>query len=225
MPLEKQVSESTLCGALLALSGGCMDAYSYLCRGHVFANAQTGNMLLLGVNLANRAYGEAMKYFWPVLAFAAGIVLSDLMRYRNECLRRLHWLQAVVAAEAVLLLFVCFMPQSCNDLANALTSLVCGIQVETFRSIRGNSIATTMCIGNLRSGISFLDEYLHTRDRQYLTKALLYFKIILFFVIGATAESFLIRQFQEPALLLSVVLLSAVLLLMHFGFSDRTAAA
>lgn len=42
-----QISESIRLGALLAISGGMMDAYSYIMRGHVFANAQTGNMLLL----------------------------------------------------------------------------------------------------------------------------------------------------------------------------------
>ncbi|MBF4808334.1 MAG: DUF1275 domain-containing protein, partial [Lancefieldella rimae] len=38
-----QMSDSVEVAALLALSGGVMDAYSYLVRDHVFANAQTGN--------------------------------------------------------------------------------------------------------------------------------------------------------------------------------------
>ena len=46
------VAESLQLGIILALSGGFMDAYSYVCRGQVFANAQTGNILLLGVNLS-----------------------------------------------------------------------------------------------------------------------------------------------------------------------------
>ena len=214
MTLENHISNSVFYGILLALSGGSMDAYSYLCRGHVFANAQTGNMLLFGVNLANGSWNDALKYLWPVLAFAVGIILSDLIKYGNDRMRKLHWVQAVVGLEALLLFLVCFMPQSFNALANALTSLVCGIQVESFRVIRGNSIATTMCIGNLRSGISLLDEYLHTRETRHLTNALLYFEIILFFVVGATLESFLIRRFHETALLFSVLLLAAVLILL-----------
>lgn len=220
MLLEKQVSDSTLCGALLTLSGGAMDAYSYLCRGHVFANAQTGNMLLFGVNLANRAWGDALKYFCPVLAFAVGIVLSDLARYLIGRRTKLHWLHIAVALQALILFCVCFMPQSMNNLANALTSLACGIQLESFRTIQGNAIATTMCIGNLRSGISFMDEYLHTQEKHYLTKSLLYFKIILFFVVGATVESFLITLFGELALLSSVALLVFVLSMMIFRFSN-----
>ena len=35
----KQISESIELGALLAISGGMMDAYSYIERGEVFANA------------------------------------------------------------------------------------------------------------------------------------------------------------------------------------------
>ena len=46
MSKAKQTSESIELGILLALSGGIMDAYSYMARGKVFANAQTGNMLL-----------------------------------------------------------------------------------------------------------------------------------------------------------------------------------
>ena len=48
MNKKVQISESIELGILLALSGGFMDAYSYIGRGEVFANAQTGNMLLLG---------------------------------------------------------------------------------------------------------------------------------------------------------------------------------
>ena len=51
-----QMSETLRLGIILALSGGFMDAYSYLERGNVFANAQTGNLLLFGVNLAEGNY-------------------------------------------------------------------------------------------------------------------------------------------------------------------------
>ena len=34
---------------LFAVVGGYLDAYSYLAHGHVFANAQTGNVVFLAV--------------------------------------------------------------------------------------------------------------------------------------------------------------------------------
>ena len=52
------VEESFFVGALLALSGGLVDVYTYLIRGGVFAFAQTGNLVLLGIRLARGQLGE-----------------------------------------------------------------------------------------------------------------------------------------------------------------------
>ncbi len=38
---------------VLSVLGGFLDMYTYLCRGKVFINAITGNMVLFGLNLAN----------------------------------------------------------------------------------------------------------------------------------------------------------------------------
>ena len=145
--MKYQISDSIPCGIILAISGGCMDAYSYLFRGHVFANAQTGNLLLFGVHLAGRDFVTASRYMWPILSFAAGIILSDMIN-AGKHYKRIHWRQLTVLIEALILAAVAFLPESANAVANAMTSFACGIQVESFRSIRGNSIATTMCIGN-----------------------------------------------------------------------------
>ena len=42
---KKQMSESFLTAAFLSVSGGLQDMYTYISRGHVFANAQTGNIV------------------------------------------------------------------------------------------------------------------------------------------------------------------------------------
>ncbi len=46
-----QMSESFRTAVFLSLSGGLQDAYTYLFRGKVFANAQTGNIVLLSANI------------------------------------------------------------------------------------------------------------------------------------------------------------------------------
>ena len=53
-----QMSESFLTAVFLSLSGGLQDAYTYLFRGKVFANAQTGNIVLLSAALLRAAAGE-----------------------------------------------------------------------------------------------------------------------------------------------------------------------
>ena len=61
MKKAMQMSESIELAIFLALSGGLMDAYSYLLRGQVFANAQTGNMLLLGVYASQGNWAMCLK--------------------------------------------------------------------------------------------------------------------------------------------------------------------
>ncbi|MFP3616894.1 DUF1275 family protein, partial [Paraburkholderia sp. SIMBA_050] len=43
-------SRNLTVAALLTLSGGYLDAYTYVGHGHVFANTMTGNVALLGIN-------------------------------------------------------------------------------------------------------------------------------------------------------------------------------
>ena len=45
------MSDSLIIMILLNLSGGTQDACSYFLRDHVFANAQTGNIVLMGCYL------------------------------------------------------------------------------------------------------------------------------------------------------------------------------
>ena len=203
----KQMSESVWLGMVLALSGGFMDAYSYLCRDEVFANAQTGNILLFGVNVVNQNFGVALHYLCPVLAFTVGIILSDVVRHKISQGNILHWRQIAVLVEAMIFFGVSFIPAGFSLIANSLISLACGIQVESFRTIHGNGIATTMCIGNLRSGTQNLCNYFATKEKKYIRKCGLYYGIILFFAIGAIIGSLVIQILQERAILVCSILL------------------
>lgn len=220
MRATKQMSESLELGILLALSGGFMDAYSYVCRDQVFANAQTGNMLLFGIHLSEHNWGTALHYLLPVLAFAAGIALAEALRIIFHELSPFHWRQLSVLLEAVILLAVGFIPLTSNPLANSLTSLACGIQVESFRKIRGNGIATTMCIGNLRSGTQHMCDYIHQKKKESLEKGLLYYGIILCFIIGAVIGNFFVDRIHEKAIFVCSVLLGLTFLLMFIDRED-----
>lgn len=216
MKQTKQMSESIRLGMLLAVSGGFMDAYSYLVRDHVFANAQTGNILLFGVNLAEGNFQTAMRYFFSVFAFAAGIALAELVRAGKR--RRIHWRQTAVCIEAAILAAVAFFPLSMNLLANSLTSFACGIQVESFRKIRGNSMATTMCIGNMRSGTQNLCQYFRSKETGFLWDSLLYYGIIVCFVIGAVIGNSTIQLLQEKAILCCSAMLFFSFIMMFIDY-------
>lgn len=216
MKRAEQTSESLELGALLAFSGGLMDAYSYIERGGVFANAQTGNILLLGISLSEGKLLQAAHYLFPVLAFTLGIALADLVRMRE--MHRFHWRQASVFLEALILVCVSLIPLSFNLLANSLTSFACGIQVQSFRKIHGRGVATTMCIGNLRSAVQNVCSFFRTGERDALSDGCLYFGVILCFVLGAVFGNLCIRLMGQTSILVSAVLLLAAFFIM---FIDR----
>ena len=219
----KQISESIELGALLAISGGMMDAYSYIERGEVFANAQTGNMLLFGVNLSVGNFHKAIYYSCPIIAFTIGIMLADVVRMKTT--KKLHWRQWSVLFEAIILIGVSFVPLSLNLLANSLTSLACGIQVESFRKIRGKGIATTMCIGILRSSTQNLCNFIRKKDKEDFKKAVLYYGIIVCFVTGAVIGNFFIHMFHERAILCCSVILFFAFFLMFIDYEKDDARA
>ena len=211
---EGQMSETMLSGALLAVTGGYLDVYTYLARGHVFANAQTGNMVLFGVNLARGNWSRAAAYLLPILAFVLGILLAAAVRERSAE-KLLHWRQITVAVEILVLLAAGFIPAGGPDLpANTIVSFVCSVQVQSFRKIGGVPLATTMCTGNLRSAAECLYSCFRTKEREMGKKGLRYLCIILFFILGAVIGSVLTALFSVRAVLFSCIPLLAVFLLM-----------
>lgn len=209
-----QISESRRLAVLLAVSGGLMDAYTYIFRGGVFANAQTGNMLLFGVSLSEGNFAEALRYFLPVLSFALGIIIAETAHLICTEDGIFHWRQLTVLLECIILFAVGFIPTTYNLAANALVSFACGIQVESFRKVKGNASATTMCIGNLRSGTQAMFDFACSKEKKYLHKGLIYYGIILFFILGAILGNILIRYFAKYAIWCSSLLLLAGFLLM-----------
>lgn len=193
--LHGQMSESFVTAMFLSLSGGLQDAYTYFFRGKVYANAQTGNIVLLSQHLFTGDFLKALHYLIPLVAFASGILAAELFREHFQSLKALHWRQMIVLAEILLLFSVGFFPQELNLLANAVVSFSCAMQVQTFRKVNGYAYASTMCIGNMRSGMQYLYTGLHTKDRAVLRRAMQYFAVIALFAVGAAAGSLLTIHF------------------------------
>ena len=206
-PFRGQMSDSFRAAIFIILSGGFQDAYTYCCRGEVFANAQTGNIVLLSTALFRREWPVVLKYLIPVVSFLIGTAAAEGIHIRLKNAEKLHWRQIILLGEMVLLLIVGFLPQALEPLANALVSFVCAMQVQTFHKVRGHAYASTMCIGNIRSGMESLCAYHKTHNRKTLFKSFHYFGVILLFALGAGLGSRFILLFGMKTIWLSCLLL------------------
>ena len=206
---RRQMSDSLVTAAFIVLSGGFQDAYTYCCRGKVFANAQTGNIVLMSAGLFSGDLAHSAKYLVPLLSFLVGIIAAEAVHCRFKNYEKIHWRQMILAAEIALLFGVGFLPQELNSAANALVSFVCALQVQSFHKVHGCAYASTMCIGNMRSGAESLFAFFHTREREALQKALMYFMVIALFALGAGFGSIAASCLGERSIWISCALLIA----------------
>ena len=209
-----QMSEAFITALFLSVSGGLQDVYTYLYRGKVFANAQTGNIVLMSAALFRGDWEAVVKYLVPVLSFLLGIAVAELVHVHYRRQEKIHWRQIVLIEEILLLFIVGFIPGTLDPLANALVSFVCALQVQTFHKIHGQPYASTMCIGNMRSGMESLVAYFRSRDHETLVKSLTYFGVIVVFAAGAGIGSVLSQTIGHGIIWVCCGLLSVSFFLM-----------
>lgn len=206
------MSEAFITSVFLAMSGGFQDAYTYFTRKEVFSNAQTGNVVLMSQHFMTGEWLDGLRYLLPLLSFAIGVFMAERIQSRFRYARRLHWRQGILLIEILILFAVGFMPESMDMAATVLVSFSCAMQVQTFRKMDGYSYASTMCIGNLRSGTAALSTFLRERRPEQMRQALYYFGIIFFFALGAGGGGNLSIRIGYPA-----IWISSLLLLISFG--------
>lgn len=223
MTHQEQVSEALVLSLFLAFSGGLQDAYTYMIRDHVFANGQTGNVVLMSAGLMEGNWKMGLRYLVPVLAFAAGIFLAEIIGNRYKWARLLHWRQGVLLVEIGLMAGVGLLSQEYNLLANCMVSFACALQVQTFRKVCGHAYASTMCIGNLRSGTEAVSVYLRHRRQEDKDRAGYYFSVIAVFAVGAGMGGLLSGYFQERTIWISCGVLLLCFLLMELDRLEQEA--
>lgn len=209
-----QMSESLSVGLLLACVGGFLESYSFLCRDGVFANCQTGNLVLLAMYLAKGDWTRVFSYLIPIVSFFIGVILTEITRiYANN--HTLHWRQYIILLEAVLLAIAGIIPSGeRNIIATTLIAFSCSMQVEAFRKVKGSVYATTMCTGNLRSGTFQLFQYFTEKNSASLKRAGNYFAVIGIFMIGAILGGLTTGIWHEKAIWLSCIILLSVFVLL-----------
>lgn len=138
--------------ALLAASGGSLDAFTYIGHGHVFANAMTGNVVLLAVAASEGRGAEALRHVPPVLAFLMGVAAAQSFQLP----RVRAWLPypalAALSLEMLFLFAGGWLPAEFPSLPIVLTiSFLAALQSSTFRQAGTWTYNSTMTTGNLRT--------------------------------------------------------------------------
>lgn len=209
MPSVRTRPDSLRLGVLLAAVGGFLDAYTYVNRGGVFANAQTANLVLLAIDAGRGRWEPALTHLLPLTAFGVGVWVAASLG--GEGLRRLVGRPTRVAlvAEVVTLGAVGFVSGS-DRLVTAAVSFVSAVQISTFRSLRGVGYSTVMVTSDLRSLVEAVHDRLGSKPGSGARAAALVSVVVAFTagaVAGGVTTHFLAaRAVWIPAGMLVVVL-------------------
>ncbi|MDO4978088.1 MAG: YoaK family protein [Eubacteriales bacterium] len=214
---RNQMSDSELVMAFLTLSGGLQDAYTYWMRDGVFANAQTGNIVLMSGYLFHGEWAKVIRYLIPIVAFCLGVIVADQIRGFYQKNEKIHWRQVILILEMLGLGLAGMLPASMNPLANALISCTCAMQVESFRKVNGHGYASTMCIGNLRGAMSAFSQWMRTKEMKSLWTCCQYLKIIFCFAVGAIIGTTASAMIGLPAIWISDLFLGLAFLLLFYN--------
>lgn len=197
--------------ALLALAGGFLDGFTYVGHGHVFANAMTGNVVLLGVHFVSGAWQQAVRHIPPILAFLAGVWASQAIQLRAK-LRGINAYLAVLLLEIAILSSLSFLPAAFPDWLFTLNiAFAASVQVQTFRDVNGHSYNSTFTTGNLRTlseaAFSWLFEGHSPKSRDVLRD---FSVICLAFLLGAMAGGYAVGWLGNHALWCEIAVLAFV---------------
>ncbi len=179
--------ERTLLGILVTMTGGCMDAYSYLTQGKVFATGQTGNGVLFAVHLAQLDAPGVVHYLVPITSFLVGILFSkwavDRLHHRDHFKMQ----RFVLYLEIVVFLALCVIPEEVPELAvNSVISFTAAMLFENFRKFGASSAYSSIfCTGNLRSFAENLYEAVAHHRPGAARRAVSYLSIVGAFLLGA----------------------------------------
>jgi uncharacterized membrane protein YoaK (UPF0700 family) len=200
---------------LLSLSGGFLDAFTYVGHGQVFANAMTGNVILFGVFSAAGEIGRAAKHIPPIFAFLAGVFMAQALRvYIARGISRRAALFSL-AIEMLTLGGLAFLPRGFPDIPIVLTiSFVAAFQNSSFTRVKTLSYNSVMTTGNLRRfAESLFLGILPRRDPEMLEQARIFGGICLCFLAGACIGGLTTPWVGNAALGIPAIVLGVTLLL------------
>lgn len=208
IPKHINTVESLRLGIILAIVGGFIDVYTYISRGGVFANSETGNVVLAAIGLADKDYKMAFNALMQLVFFILGALVSEFFRYRRdkENKNEVYHAKRILIIEAIVLFCVGFIKEDApNILVNATISFISSIQISAFTTLVDSPYSSTICTGNLRQlGENFF-KAINTKDKIIRARFLRYLIIIIFFAFGAILGGYLTRLIGVKSIFVAVI--------------------
>lgn len=189
---------SLLVAALLSMSGGFLDAFTWLSLG-VFASSQTGNVVFLGIDALSGQWQRALHHLLPLAAF----ILGALVAIRSQAALRCLFGEIVCFAAAMLMLH-----RVPDEITILVLSFGVALQSASFRQVERWKYLSVTVTGNMLRAI---DQFVAASDRDTARGARTMLVLCLMFLLGAAIGGCMTKWLGIWSLALPITSSSCVL--------------
>lgn len=203
-------------GLLMSFMGGFLDAYSYVGWDGVFAGAQSVNIVLTAIAVAQGNWLAATHHLPSILAFCMAVVAADLLKSPALAVRRGPDI-VILGLEAMILLSIgLFSPSMPSSLVTASMAFAAGLQLTYFGRLDAWAYNSTMTTGNLRNLLEAATSAALGRDHVEKLHSVALGKAIGFFAVGAGIGGLATHHFHARAICIALpVLFLAIHMLLN----------
>lgn len=203
----------------LTFCGGYIDAYAFMERGNTMAAGQTGNIIFLGMDIANHDVPGILAKVLSLIAFIIGTALAVWIgkKYKAH-----YWRIYCVIPLIVFCFLTGFLPES---VPSAVTvpplSFGLAMQCAAFDKIEGQAYNNIFSTGNLKKSVTLWVNYWFDKDSLVREQALTYLLLVAGFAGGAVFSAVCDSYLGEHTIWIASVMLIILMLFYLFLIKKR----
>ena len=217
------IHEQLIFCLLLTAVGGFFDAYTFVNCDGIFANAQTGNLIFVGIDLIEGNFSEVLHYSIPILSFVIGVLVSKFIETKYKELSIFKHIYMLLLTQIAALIIISIKHEYFGvDIRPIVISFICAIQFDGFRKVNNLVFASVFCTGNLRSMSEHLYKYFVLKKKESKIPFLIYLSVITVFlsgvILGAAMSKYLLHKaIIDPVIIISINLIFVTEINNKFG--------
>lgn len=221
MDKNKQHSDSLIIAAILFFFGGFQNAYTYINCGKVFANLQTGNLVLMSINLADGNFPLVIRYLVPLTSFWLGCFVGSIVDVKCKQNFKIHWRTIVLFIELVCVIIAGLLPESYDLASAAVITFNSALSLQGFKTVDNRTLPTTMMIGNMRKAIEYITRYALLHKKEDMKEFRIVFWLLIVFLLGAIVSAKLSNYFYSRTILFLIPLYIVAIVYLQIDTSAR----
>lgn len=217
-PKTYLMSERRRVVACMMLVGGMMGGYTFLVRGGVFCNAQTANLVMMGINFGNGNWQKGFYYLIPAAAYVIGSMISELFRDPKKKSVSIHWTTWFTGIQLFSLFLIGLIPDSLpNQIVQIAVNILASMQYNSFRKVRGIPMATTFCTNHVRQLGIWIVEYFKDGNSESVHRLRVHGGLLLCFILGVASVSLLVPILHEKSIWIALIPLGFVFCILLYA--------